>query len=92
MNTSSLCNYTNDDLAKLILRLMVGFLMLFHGIAKVSHGVDGMMIFILAVPYDDKIFTLTKNGSWAIELHMFYIMSLLSIFFLGAGKYSISKK
>lgn len=136
MNTSSLCNYTNDDLAKLILRLMVGFLMLFHGIAKVSHGVDGMMvmlgnngipefiaygvyigeivaplmlilgyrvklaaiimigmmIFILAVPYADKIFTLTKNGSWAIELHMFYIMSLLSIFFLGAGKYSISKK
>lgn len=133
---NKLCNYTNDDLAKLLLRLMVAILMLFHGYSKVIHGVDGMMgmleghgipgfvaygvylgeiiaplmlivgfrvklatitiigtmIFILSVPYADKIFTLTQQGAWAIELHMFYIMSSICIFLLGAGKYSIDKK
>lgn len=40
---NSFYNYTNDDLAKLLLRLTVAFLMLFHGYVKVIHGVDGMM-------------------------------------------------
>ncbi|CAA6808561.1 MAG: DoxX family protein [uncultured Sulfurovum sp.] len=31
--------FHNDDLGKLILRLMVGGLMLFHGIAKLQHGI-----------------------------------------------------
>lgn len=31
-----------DDLGKLILRVTVGGLMLFHGIAKISNGVDGI--------------------------------------------------
>lgn len=31
-----------DDLGKLILRLTVGILMLFHGIAKLSNGVGGI--------------------------------------------------
>ena len=31
--------FYNDDLGKLILRLMIGGLMIFHGIAKVQHGV-----------------------------------------------------
>ncbi|CAA6825592.1 MAG: DoxX family protein [uncultured Sulfurovum sp.] len=30
--------FYNDDLGKLILRLMIGGLMLFHGIAKLQHG------------------------------------------------------
>jgi putative oxidoreductase len=33
----------NDDLAKLLLRLMVGGLMLFHGVAKLQSGVDGIV-------------------------------------------------
>lgn len=37
MNEQLLSN--RDDLAKLILRFAVGFLMIFHGVAKVSHGV-----------------------------------------------------
>ena len=32
----------SHDLAKLLLRLAVGGLMLFHGVAKVSHGVAGI--------------------------------------------------
>ena len=34
------CNYDNS--AKLILRLTIGFLMLFHGLGKISHGVSGL--------------------------------------------------
>ena len=136
MNKNNLCNYANDDLAKLLLRLTVAMLMLFHGYAKVINGVDGimgmleshgipgfiaygvyigeviaplmlifgfrvkiaavimigLMFFILAVPYSDKIFTLTKHGAWAIELHVFYIMGSITIWLLGSGKYSIDKK
>lgn len=29
-----------DDAGKLILRLMLGILMLFHGVAKILHGID----------------------------------------------------
>ena len=39
--------FENDDLGKLILRLMVGGLMLFHGVAKLSNGVgfiEGMLV------------------------------------------------
>lgn len=38
---------TMDDLGKLILRLVIGILILFHGIAKLSHGVgpiEGMVV------------------------------------------------
>lgn len=30
---------TNTDIGKLLLRLLVGSLMLFHGIAKINHGI-----------------------------------------------------
>ena len=136
MNLNGFCTYTNDDLGKLILRLMLASLMLFHGIAKVQHGLGGIigmlesnglpifiaygvylgeilaplmlivgyrvklaslliigtMAFILAFPYADKIFALTKHGAWAIELHMFYITTSIAIFLFGAGKYSLDKR
>ena len=136
MNEKNVCSYTNDDVAKLILRLTVAILMLFHGIAKAQHGVGGIesmlenaglpafiaygvyfgeiiaplmlifgvrvkmaailiigtMIFVLAIPYADKVFMITKHGAWAIELHIFYIATSLAIFFLGAGKYSLDEK
>lgn len=34
--------FQNNDLARLILRLGVGGTMLFHGIHKVTHGIDGV--------------------------------------------------
>lgn len=33
----------SDDLGKLLLRLSIGGLMLFHGIHKIQHGVDGIV-------------------------------------------------
>jgi putative oxidoreductase len=35
---NSECNYS--DVAKLVLRFTVGFLLLFHGIAKINYGVS----------------------------------------------------
>jgi len=31
---------TSDDIGKLVLRLTLGILMLFHGLAKITHGID----------------------------------------------------
>lgn len=36
------------DIAKLLLRLMLGVLMLFHGVAKVLHGVGGIEGMVVA--------------------------------------------
>lgn len=33
---------SSDDLGKLVLRLTLGILLLFHGMAKLSHGVGGI--------------------------------------------------
>lgn len=32
----------SPDIAKLLLRLQVGILMLFHGVHKITHGIDGV--------------------------------------------------
>lgn len=34
--------FMNIDIARLILRLSVGFMMLFHGVHKIIHGIDGV--------------------------------------------------
>jgi putative oxidoreductase len=127
---------TNEDFGKLILRLMVGGLMLFHGIAKITGGIGfitaqvtqagfpeflaygvyvgeivapillilglktklsatviafTMVVAIYLVHPNDLLLT-TKTGAWAIELQMFYLLSCISIIFLGAGRFSFDKK
>jgi len=113
----------------------VGGLMLFHGIAKLTHGVshlEGMftnaglpgfiaygayvgevlaplmlivgfrvkiaalliiatMIGAIGLAHSGDIFAVTKHGAWAIELPMFYLLGALTIFLLGAGKYSAER-
>lgn len=39
---------TTDDLGKLLLRLAIGGLMLFHGLHKLFHGVDGISGMLVA--------------------------------------------
>lgn len=39
---------STDDLGKLLLRLAVGGLMLFHGLHKLLHGVDGISAMLVA--------------------------------------------
>lgn len=125
----------SNDTGKLILRLAVGGLMLFHGIYKLMTGIGWMspmlneaglpafvaygvyigeviaplliiagwktrlaaiaivlnMIFAIWLAHRNEIFLLKQGGAWAIELDMFYLLTAVAIFFLGAGKYSISR-
>jgi putative oxidoreductase len=123
------------DIGKLFLRLALGGLLIFHGIAKLGHGVAWMagplgqvglpgfiaygayvgefvapiLVIIgfltrpaaLIIAFDlfmaiflvgrERIFTVGQSGGWAIELEAFYILTGLALFFLGAGKYSVSR-
>jgi len=126
----------NDDLGKLLLRLGVGVIVLFHGAAKLSHGVEWMRgplgeiglpgvlaygayigeviaplliilglrtrIAALLVAFDlfmavvlvlrHEIFAIKPmGGGWAIELEALIFLASLALFFVGGGKYGISK-
>lgn len=126
----------DENTGKLILRVSVAFLMLFHGYAKIVNGIEGIkllttkaglpeffaygvylgevffpiliilglftrlsslflaitMIFAIFLAHSEDIFTLSKTGAPAIELALFYLLSSISIMFLGAGKYSLDEK
>ena len=121
----------NSDVGRFILRVSVGGMMLFHGVAKIMHPasldyISGMLIsydlpgllaygvyigevlaplmvivgyqarlggliifinmmFALLLAHTGDFFSLTEHGGWAVELQMFYLMSALSIVFLGSG-------
>jgi len=126
---------TRVDLGKFLLRFSVGFLMIFHGIAKISKGVDGIasmlaskglpeffaygvyigevlapilliiglyvrtsatiiiftMLTAIFLAHPNDIFALNKMGALQLELVYFYILSCLSIIFLGSGKFAVQK-
>lgn len=126
----------NEDLGKLVLRVSIGFLMLFYGMDKIINGIGGLdamfksmgipgffayaiylgqvfaplmlilgfkvriaaillagtMVIAILLAHTGDIFSLNKHGAWAIELQMFYILTSLSIVFLGDDKYQILNK
>jgi len=49
------------------------------------------MIFAIYLVHANDLFEITKTGAWAIELQMMYLLSALSLMFLGAGKLSFDK-
>ena len=49
------------------------------------------MLASILIAHTDIVFKLNDYGAWMIELNVFYTMTAIVIFFLGAGKYSISK-
>ena len=125
-------SFLNADHGKLILRLCVGLLMLFHGVAKImhpgslgfiggmlsSHGMPAFlaygvfigeviaplmvivgyrarlggllitinMVVALLLAHSGDFFSLSEHGGSAVELQMFYLLTSLSIVFLGSGK------
>jgi len=131
MNSSAL----DSDTGKLILRLCVAGLMLFHGIAKLLHPgslefIAGMlagfglpailaygvyigevvaplmiiagyrsrfaaslmvvnMLFALVLAHTGDFFSLSEHGGWMVELQIFYLLSSLSIVFLGSGSMAV---
>lgn len=125
----------SENIGKLLLRVMVGGMMLFHGVHKVLHGIDFIkglvhaqglpevlaygvyvgevlapvllifgwksriwasvivinMLVALYLTQMGAFFTLGTHGSWGVELPMFYLISALSIVFLGSGKYAVQR-
>lgn len=131
MNMSAL----NSDTGRLILRVCVGGLMLFHGISKLMHPgsldfIAGMlagyslpailaygvyigevlaplmviagykarlgglliavnMLFALVLAHTGDFFSLSEHGGWMVELQMFYLLSAVSVVFLGSGSLAV---
>ncbi len=50
------------------------------------------MIFAIYLVHANDLLEVTKTGAWAIELQMMYLLSALSLMFLGAGKLSFDKE
>jgi len=122
-------------MGRLILRLSVAGLMLFHGVAKIMHPgsldfIGGMlagyglpsilaygvyvgevlaplmvivgykariggllmavnMLFALVLAHSGDFFSLSEHGGWMVELQMFYLLSSVSVIFLGSGRYAV---
>jgi putative oxidoreductase len=105
-----------EDIGKLLLRLAVGVLLLFHGVpAFIGYGVyigevvAPILVILgvltrpaaLVVAFDllmaivlvqrGKFFTLSQSGGWFVELELLYMLGAITIFFLGSGRYAISR-
>ncbi len=124
-----------EDIGKFILRIMLGGMMLFHGIDKALHGIIfikglvvknglpevlayGVYIGEILAPlflilgwksrfwagiiainmfvaiYLTQVANFLKvgeHGSWAVEVTMFYLLTAISIVFLGSGKYAVMR-
>jgi putative oxidoreductase len=125
-----------EDIGKLVLRLALGLLVLFHGIAKIKGGVgfltpmlSGMglptwleygaylgevagpimviiglfartgaflifvnMLFAVALVHMPQLFTLAKEGGWALELQGMYLFTAFALVLLGPGRYAITRR
>ena len=126
----------NEDIGKLILRLSIAGLMLFHGFAKLFNGIDGIkflvnqaglpefiaygvyfgeivfpiliifglftrisslffaltMVFAIFLAHSSELFVLEETGGLLIELLLIYLLTSISIMFIGAGKYSLDAR
>jgi putative oxidoreductase len=49
------------------------------------------MLMSILVAHRDIMFRVNEYWGWMIELNVFYMMTALVIFFIGAGRYSLSK-
>ena len=126
----------SDDLGKLLLRIGIGVVLLFHGVFKIMHGVGwlkglleahGWPGFLIYGPYlaevvapaliiigirtrlgalvvvfnmiaafvlvlGGQVFIVKEGGGgWAIELEVLLLLCSLTLFFIGGGRYGITK-
>ncbi|MGV3588337.1 MAG: DoxX family protein [Adhaeribacter sp.] len=50
------------------------------------------MFTALALAHTQELFQLGKSGGWAVELPALFLLSALSLFFLGGGRYASSTR
>ncbi len=123
-----------QNFGRLILRVTIGGLLLFHGVSKLIHGVAWMQgplaafhfptfiaygVYVgeivapiliilgiwtrpaaLVVVFDlfmavllvshSRMLMVSPGGGWGIELDAFFFLAALSLFLLGAGRYSVA--
>lgn len=48
------------------------------------------MVMSVLIAHRDIMFSRNDFGGWMIELNVFYLMTALAVFFLGAGKFALS--
>jgi putative oxidoreductase len=124
-----------QDIGRLVARITVAALILFHGINKIIHGVGfiGTSLAALHLPsfiaygvYIGEVIapifvilglwtrvaslaiafnmimavsleawrlapTINRGGGWGLELEAFYFLIAVAVFFLGPGRYSVSR-
>src|SRR5271169_6830523 len=130
--------FSMQDTGKLMLRLTLAGLILFHGIHKLMFGIGFMagpsgplaamhlpgfiaygvyvgevvapiflviglwtriaalvvafnMVMAIGLEAWKLAFVLNRSGGWGIELEAFYLLTALAIFFLGPGRYALSR-
>jgi putative oxidoreductase len=49
------------------------------------------MLMTVLVGHPDIMFSINDYGGWMIETNMLYLMTAVALFFLGSGKYSLSR-
>jgi putative oxidoreductase len=52
----------------------------------------GNMVVAILMVHGEKVFTLTEDGAWGVELVGLYLFCAVALFFTGAGKYALSTK
>ena len=81
----------------LLLRIVIGGILLFHGISKL-HDISFVKIQLVnhALPsiwaYGVYIGEIVDTGAWAIETLGLFLGGAICLCFLGGGKYVLSKK
>lgn len=48
------------------------------------------MVFAIVLAHMGDLFSMTKNGGWALELQGMFLMAAVAVALLGAGRYSVS--
>src|SRR6185503_17455170 len=47
------------------------------------------MLFAIGLAHAAQIFTMGKQGGWALELQGFYLFCAIALYFLGSGKFAV---
>jgi putative oxidoreductase len=50
------------------------------------------MIFAIVLVHRSELFTMGKQGGWALELQGMFLFTALALVFLGPGRYAITKR
>jgi putative oxidoreductase len=74
--------YVGEVLAPLM--IIVGVFTRIGGLLVVVN-----MVFAFALAHSAQLFTLGKQGGWALELQGFYLFCGVAIYFLGSGRYAV---